>query len=235
MFHKSVSDIVEWLRSVRTGATVVRMIQRYLKGRGRVKMQSLVSKTSEYQLVAKFHDRLGWDNFVEGRLCSIWLQHREADIARHRLRSTAESWAKGLIHRLLELTHRQWIYRNTEVHFVAEGGLTLRQHEELMDQVEDYATVDPDDLLPENRALLEIDFDALGKGSTQDKQFWVAEMDSAISAAEHIKQGTRQALRTRYELKTAYDTRPTTVTSTKDSEGSIRWRRRRKRRKEKGT
>ena len=125
MFHKSVGDIVEWLRSVRTGTTVVRMIQEYLKGRGTVKMQSSVGKTSEYQLVAKFHDRLGWDNFVEGRLCSIWLQHREADIARHRLRSTAESWARGLIHRLLELTHRQWIYRNTEVHFVTEGGLTL--------------------------------------------------------------------------------------------------------------
>ena len=117
---------------------------------------------------------------------------------------------------------------------MTEGGLTLRQHEELMDQVEDYAEVDPEDLLPENRALLEIDFDALGKGSTQDKQFWVAEMESAISAAEHINQGTRQALRTRYEVRTTYDTRPTTVTSTKDSEGSIRWRRRRKRRKEKG-
>ena len=103
-----------------------------------------------------------------------------------------------------------------------------------MDQVEDYAAVDPDDLLPENRALLEIDFDALGKSSTQDKQFWVAEMDSAISAAEHIKQGTRQALRTRYEIRTTYDTRPTTVTATKDSEGSIMWNCRRKRRQEKG-
>ena len=90
-------------------------------------------------------------------------------------------------------------------------------------------------LLPENRALLKINFDALGKGSTQDKQFWVAEMDSAISAAKHIKQGIRQALRTRYEIRTTYDTRPTTVISTKDSEGSIRWRRRRKQRKEKGT
>ena len=79
--------------------------------------------------------------------------------------------------------------------------------------------VDPEDLLPENRSLLEIDFDALGKGSSQDKQFWVAEMESAVSAAEHIKQGTRQALRTRYEIKTKYDTRWTTVTSTKDSEG----------------
>ena len=111
-------------------------------------MQSLVGSHSRFQLAAKNHDRLGWDNFVEGRLCSLWLQHREADIERWGLRSTAESWATGLIHRLLELTHRQWIYRNTEVHFVPEGGLTARQHESLMSRVEEYASMDPADLLP---------------------------------------------------------------------------------------
>ena len=68
-----------------------------------------------------------------------------------------------------------------------EGGLTLRQHEEPMNNVEDLAAVDPEDLLPENRNLLEIDFDALGKGSIQDKQFWVSEMESAVAAADHIK------------------------------------------------
>ena len=104
-----------------------------------------------------------------------------------------------------------------------------------MDKVEDYATEDPEDLLPENREFLEIDFDALGKGSTQDKQYWVAETESAVSAADHIKQGTTQALRTRYDVTPKYDTRRTTVSSTINSEGSIRWRRRRKRRKERGT
>ena len=229
MFVKSVQEIATWLESKRTDPVVVDLLRRYLLGRGAVRMQSLVGRHSRFGLVAKIHDRLGWDNLVEGRLCSLWLQHREADIVRWNLRSTAESWATGLARRLLELTHRQWIYRNTEVHFVSEGGLTVRQHESLMSRVEEYASTDPADLLPEDRALLEVDFSLLGTGAAREKQYWVAEMASAVAAADHVKQGSVQTLRSRYSLVPAYDTRRTTVGSVIDSEGSIRWKRRRKR------
>ena len=105
----------------------------------------------------------------------------------------------------------------------------MRQHERIKDNVERYAMTDPEDLLPENRHLLDIDFEALGEASSIEKQFWVAEMETAVAASDHIKQGTVQALRSRYGLDAVYDTRRRTVSSMKDSEGSLRWRRRRKR------
>jgi hypothetical protein len=40
-----------------------------------------------------------------------------------------------------------------------------------------------DDLLPEHQHLLEIDFKGLGEGSTLDRQYWLANMDSAVRAA----------------------------------------------------
>ena len=66
--------------------------------------------------------------------------------------------------------------------------------------------MDPADLLPEDKALLEVDFDQLGTGAAQEKRYWVTEMESAVAAADHVKQGSTQTLRSRYSLVLAYDT-----------------------------
>jgi hypothetical protein len=193
-------------------------------------MRSLARGRDAFKMLARFHDRLGWDNFVEGRVSKLWLEVREAEIAVYNIRTTAESWTRRLIRRLLELTYRQWIYRNVMIHTVVGEGLTMTQHEKVMSEVAKYAETNPLDLLPENRQLLEIDFAILGDGSTVDKQYWVAKMASVVAAADHIKKGTAQALRSRYCTGPCYDTRSTRVVSMFDSEGSIRWRRRRRRR-----
>ena len=100
-----------------------------------------------------------------------------------------------------------------------------------MDNVEDYAMTDPEDLPPQNCYLLDIDFEALGEASSIEKQFWVAEIETAVAATDHIKHGTVQALRSRYGMDAVYDTRRRTVSLMKESEVSMRWRRRRKRRR----
>ena len=191
-------------------------------------MQSLLDGDMRYSSLAKLHDSLGWDNFVEGRISVLWLEFRERDIETHNLRSTAESWGKGFIRRLLEITHRQWIYRNSGNHYKVEG-MTMKQHEALMDEVERHAEVDPADLLPENRHLLEVDFGALGEGAAIDRRFWVAEMDAAVAAASHVARGSTQSLLSRYNHGPSYDTRRYSIRPMVQSEGSLRWRRRRQR------
>ena len=44
--------------------------------------------------------------------------------------------------------------------------------------------VDPATLLPEHRKLLELDFMRLGAGSTVDRQYWLAQMQTAVEVAE---------------------------------------------------
>lgn len=108
---------------------------------------------------------------------------------------------------------------------MAEGGLTLAKHRQLMEDVEGYAGTDPEDLLPENRKLLDVDFEALGEGATLDRKLWLAEMETATAAAAHVAQGTTQPLRSRYCTGPSYNTRYTPVPTGVDTEGSIRWRR----------
>lgn len=69
-----------------------------------------------------------------------------------------------------------------------------------MEEVGRYADMDPADLLPENRHLLEVDFGKLGKGAAVDGNFWAVEMGAAVATAAHVMRSllTTQIRRSRY-------------------------------------
>ena len=210
-----------------TNGELVHLVEQYLLARGQCSMTSLLQPHSEFTLLAQFHDRLGWDSFLEGRICVLWVEARELDVQSKGLRTTSDYWARGLIRRLLLLTHHQWIFCNAGVHHEVEG-LTQSQHEELMEKCESMVTVHPGDLLPEHRDLLRVNFEELGEGHTLGRQYWLADMESALSAADHVREGSRQALRTRYCSGPRPRMPEVRESVLIDSEGSIRWRRRRR-------
>ena len=80
---------------------------------------------------------------------------RDTEIVNSDLQTASECWARGLKHRPLKLTHHQWLYRNTMVHYKLSTGLTVKQHDKIMEHIENMiADMDPTDLLPEHRFLL---------------------------------------------------------------------------------
>ena len=98
-----------------------------------------------------------------------------------------------------------------------------------METIEDYLHVDPLTLLSEDRSLLSIDLDSLAESSPADQQTWVAEMETAVAAAAHVRNGSRQALHSRYCSGPRPRSSRLEETVERDTEGSIRWRRRRRR------
>ena len=130
---------------------------------------------------------------------------------------------------LLKTFHQQWLYRNATVHMALQNGLPQAKHKEILAQIEDCLGIDPGDLLEEDHVLLRVDFKRLATGSATEKLEWIVGMESAIEAADHIARGSRQALRTRYcrgrqpWMRLEYDAIQV------NREGSIQWRRRRKR------
>jgi hypothetical protein len=84
-----------------------------------------------------------------------------------------------------------------------------------MRQCEALLWTDPSVLLPEDRQLLDVDFESLGDGPAVDRQLWISEMESAVAAAR-LSDGTDADFST-------YTPAPL------DTEGSIRFRRRRRR------
>ena len=65
---------------------------------------------------------------------------------------------------------------NVKFHFNQSDGRTISQHEQIMEQIKDLLWTDPDDLLDDDRALLDEDFEQLGLATATNREFWVASM-----------------------------------------------------------
>ncbi len=100
-------------------------------------------------------------------------------------RKSVEKWGVGFIKLLISLTHKQWIYRNSNVHHRIEG-LTLSVPLILCNKIQVIMRTNPADLLPCDRHLLTQDFHSLGSSATIQPQIWVASMESALSAAAQV-------------------------------------------------
>eukprot|EP00956_Cyclotella_meneghiniana_P017174 scaffold27740_cov66-Cyclotella_meneghiniana.AAC.1 len=221
VFNSSVDTLVEWLASQRTDASLTLLLSEYLRGRGDILMSSLCSPRSQYHDLAEMVDSLGFRNILEGRIPRLFYDIRMADIKRRHLSKHAGHWCNGLILQLLQITHRQWTFRNGTVHLKGPDGLSPRQTTALVRRCEDLLWTDPSTLLDEDRYLLELDFDDLGDGTSASRQMWISEMEAAAAAARTAGlEGADDFVGGSYSVAPA----------PLDTEGSIRFRRRRRRR-----
>ena len=66
------------------------------------------------------------------------------------MRLTPTRWGAQSIELLLQITHKQWLFRNSGVHFRGEDGLTQVELDQIFDEVEDLVYTEPDELLPKH-------------------------------------------------------------------------------------
>lgn len=192
MFIESSQLLLDWLHDTHMDSTLIHLIGEYLLERGSVTMTDLCQLYPQFLQVAADIDTLGWDCLLEGRIpCS--LVHLQIEYLR-RAQSywKIRTWASHLIQHLLNITHRQWLYRNARIHLRKLEGMTTSEHLAVIDLVKDMMLVDPSDLLPQHRRLLELDYKALGEGSSVDRKLWLERMRSALSAAEVVNSRTQR-------------------------------------------
>lgn len=119
LFRNSVSGLVSWMDSNDTDPFLSELIEQYLRHRGHNTMYEVAGYhiPHRYDLLIKYHDKLGWNNFIEGRILSLFAQHQRDYLVNQDTYMTAETWMVGLIEQLLKIPHQQWLYRNAKVHF----------------------------------------------------------------------------------------------------------------------
>jgi hypothetical protein len=76
------------------------------------------------------------------------------------------------------------------LHYRGMDGLTIPEHQDIMNQVKSHSLTDPDSLLPRHRLLIDADFGVLGSGPTSDRLTWLVDMNSAIAASNLSQPGT---------------------------------------------
>ena len=166
---------------------------------------------------------------MEGRIPKIFVEHQRTHLAHADTRMTAKMWARGLITRLLQMTHKQWLLRNAKVHIKRTGDLTEKEHDKLLANIEKLMWTDLDDLLPGDKHLLEEDFDMPGKTSALYQQLWVAEMEASMSAKNHEnpkrKNTNTDNTQNPRDNDESITTKPLDLTDELGCEGSGAWRR----------
>jgi hypothetical protein len=75
-----VEQLVQWLYDQRTDGKVVQLFKRYLLAGGTHTLTLLLKPNSRLGVEAPYHNCLGWDCFLEGQLCALWVEHRAQHI-----------------------------------------------------------------------------------------------------------------------------------------------------------
>ena len=216
MFSILVSEVHTWLVATLGENTIASMVEEYLLGRGRVTMESCLYGTNDdMSVVSMMSDRLGWDRFLEGRILEHWLVVVSPLLSHRPLQLLPESWGRQYISKLHNVIYKQWTYCNSMIHFWSTDGLTIPEHYEILNRIESYSLVDSDILLPRHRSLYAADFATLGGDPTSHQLLWLANMETAVAAANlvlagalsesaiaHFSQGTTRAAPHQHESST---------------------------------
>jgi hypothetical protein len=90
---------------------------------------------------------------MDGVICTEMRQLQNEQILSNSLRLTGKRWAEGLITTLLEITHRQWLYRNIQVHDSVAGLNATAHKEDIQQQIEMQQGIGFEGLLEEDAFL----------------------------------------------------------------------------------
>ena len=75
--------------------------------------------------MARSQDRIGWRHFTEGKVTKDIQELQWVYLASKRTRLTVDSWMKGFVGKLIEMTHKQWIFRCITKHHRTKGTKAL--------------------------------------------------------------------------------------------------------------
>jgi hypothetical protein len=106
-------------------------------------------------------------------------------------RISIECWCAGLVTRLLEITHGQWLYRNVHVHDALTGDLIMRRKEDIRQELLDQIELGGEGLCEEDMYLLDINLDDLDTSSGEDQTYWLLSLRAARVAFQ-VREARRQ-------------------------------------------
>lgn len=97
---------------------------------------------------------------------------------------TVDTWAKELATQLQYISHGQWLYRNMMVHDRAVSNIVMRQKEEIWQALEEQKELGEEEVVEEDRHLLEIKLDDLEAATGVEQTYWLLALHAARAARQ---------------------------------------------------
>ena len=124
-------------------------------------------------------DCIGWKRFVEVIILKEIVKLQKDSINLGGCSILLDKWAQGLIVRLLEVKHGQWLYKNMYVHDATVGMEATVRKEELQPFIEDQLEPGEDELDERDHYLLEISFGDLETSTVEGQHYWLLQIKAA--------------------------------------------------------
>ena len=116
---------------------------------------------------------------MEGMISKEMIEIQREHCGLDDIEITADQWAQGLITKLMEITHGQWLYRNVHVHDKVTGTLATRRKEELKEAILDQLYIGEEGLAEEDKYLLEINLKDQDHTSGVRQHYWLLAIRAA--------------------------------------------------------
>lgn len=97
-------------------------------------------------------------------------------------RINGDDWMKGLINRLIHISHSQWLFRNFTLHDTLCGYNRLKDKLAVQLQISELRLTDPERIPEHSKFLLEIDTEILKSSDYETQVYWVTAMEAARRA-----------------------------------------------------
>ncbi len=186
-FNECVEDLDKWLgQGDKTDPELAYWIPKYILMRGKRPFATLGPMSPSMMRVAQAQDLIGWREFMEGRITTEMRVIQRLHCATAPCRMNGDDWVKGLISRVLHISHGQWTFRNFTLHDQQRGYLRLKNREAVLAEIGVLLESDPADLPAESKFLLEIDYSSLLRSSFDRQSYWVRAMKAARQAGRRV-------------------------------------------------
>jgi hypothetical protein len=183
LFH-TIHIMDKWLTDADTKPALQECLIEYARGRGRITMLEVCSGMGElYTSMAADQDRIRWRRFMEGMVCKRIHGIQEAHSLIEGLHMSVSRWTTGLILKLLETTHGQWLYPNVQVHLTIAGTQATVQKEQIQQEIKHQMELGASGLLQEDKYLMEINLENMETTLGEHQEYWLL----AITAAQEAE------------------------------------------------
>ncbi len=134
---KSIDLLSHWMVDADTDPDLQECIIEYARGRGTITMSNICQdRDPHFQRMARDQDKIGWRRFMEGMGSKGLREIQSTYSAIEGSNISPEQWTVGVIIKLMETTHGQWLYRCIQVHDKAQGTQATLRKEELQKEIE---------------------------------------------------------------------------------------------------
>ncbi len=179
-FQLGMTALERWLDKADTDPDLTESIVEYVWWRGTITLEeAIIDAPPRFRHMALSQDKIGWRRFLEGIILTEITSIQRQYIAVNGSCMSLDKWCTGLITRLLEKTHGQWLYRNYIVHDPVSGTIATAKKEELLVEIERQRELGDAGLLEEDKYLAEVNLEEMATSSGELQHYWLLVIQTA--------------------------------------------------------